>query len=248
LSDDPLPIDPPLDGGYERAHHRRIARVLRCFNAAVLDELHVAFGGGTAIALLFGEFRESVDVDFLVSDIDGYRRLRTLVTGPSGLTPLLHAQAPLAQRREVRADAYGVRTVVAVDDVAIKLEVIFEARIALAPAVRRVCGVPTLEDVDLVASKLLANSDRAFDDAVFSRDLIDLALMRPPRRLFASALEKAKRPYGDAVARDLRAAVSRMQARPGRLQSCLTALQMTSTTPAQAWAAIRRLPRLLPDA
>lgn len=109
-------------------------------------------------------------------------------------------------------------------------------------------AVPTLEDVDLVASTLLANSDRAFDDAVFSRDLIDLALMRPPRRLFASALEKAKRPNGDAVARDLRAAVSRMQARPGRLQSCLTALQMTSTSPARAWAAIRRLPRLLPDA
>ena len=34
------------------------------------------FGGGTAISLRHGEFRESVDIDFLTCDLAGYRRLR----------------------------------------------------------------------------------------------------------------------------------------------------------------------------
>ena len=38
------------------------------------------FGGGTAIALGHGEYRESVDIDFICSSIAGYRELRQLVT------------------------------------------------------------------------------------------------------------------------------------------------------------------------
>jgi hypothetical protein len=36
----------------------------------------------------------------------------------------------------------------------------------------------TLAPVDLAAEKLLANADRWADDAVFSRDVIDLAMHR----------------------------------------------------------------------
>lgn len=58
---------------FERLHHRHIAGVLGALNAPLLRDNHCLFGGGTAIALMHGEYRESIDIDFLVSDIGGYR-------------------------------------------------------------------------------------------------------------------------------------------------------------------------------
>lgn len=48
---------------FERPHHRRIARVLQALDGDRLRALGCLFGGGTAIALRYGEYRESVDID-----------------------------------------------------------------------------------------------------------------------------------------------------------------------------------------
>jgi hypothetical protein len=69
---------------FKRPHHQRIATVLQSLNSQLLLENHCYFGGGTAITLCYGEFRESVDMDFLVSDLGCYRNLRQLFTGPEG--------------------------------------------------------------------------------------------------------------------------------------------------------------------
>jgi hypothetical protein len=61
---------------FERPLHQRIARVLGTLNGALLKEHGCLFGGGTAIALRFGEYRESVDIDFLLSDVTHYRSHR----------------------------------------------------------------------------------------------------------------------------------------------------------------------------
>ena len=61
---------------YERPHHQRIARVLNALNGPLLREHSCLLGGGTLIAMRFGEYRESLDVDFLVSEIGHYRQLR----------------------------------------------------------------------------------------------------------------------------------------------------------------------------
>lgn len=58
---------------FEHLHHRRIAQVLESLDGPLLKENQCLFGGGTAIALRYGEFRESVDIDFLVSDLPSYR-------------------------------------------------------------------------------------------------------------------------------------------------------------------------------
>ena len=160
----------------ERPHHQRIAHVLSAMNGETLLQHGCLFGGGTCIALRHGEYRESVDIDFLVSDAAGYRELRHLLTGPDGLAAITHVHAPpLVALREIRADQYGIRTQVQMDGQAIKLEIVREARIALeAPGPDdTLCGVSTLTSLDLAASKLLANSDRQADDGVFSRDVID---------------------------------------------------------------------------
>jgi len=233
---------------FERPHHWRAARVLEALDGSRLRERGCLFGGGTAIALRFGEYRESVDINFLVSGLDAYRQLRQALTGTEGLAALQRpGAAPLQQAGELRADQYGIRTRVQMDGQAIKFEIVFEARIPLdAPGeADEVCGVPTLTTLDMATSKLLANSDRWPDDGVFSRDLIDLAMMRPPLPLLRRAIAKAEGAYGGAVRRDLARAIDRMQQRTGWLERCMQMMGMTGTQ-AQLWQRIRALKRVLP--
>lgn len=231
---------------FERPHHQRIAHVLAALNGALLRRHGCLFGGGTCIALRHGEYCESVDIDFLVSDAAGYRELRQLVTGTVGLNALLRPGAePLTVGREVRADQYGLRTQVQMDGQLIKFEMIREARIALEMPGHSdvICGIATLTRLDLAASKLLANSDRQADDGMFSRDVIDLAMMNLRLPLLQAALAKAEVAYGASVARHLAKAIDRMQERAGWLERCMQAMAMTLPK-AVVWQKTRALRRL----
>jgi len=203
------------------------------------------------MALRHGEYRESVDIDFLVSDREGYRALRQRLSGPQGMGAITRPGMALSQAREVRADQYGVRTMLLVDGVGIKFEVVLEARITLeAPGQNDVlCGVATLTPLDMAASKLLANCDRWRDDAVFSRDVIDLAMMSPPKKLLKEAIAKAREAYGDSVETDLAKAIQDLRDRPQRLEHCMRAMQMTTVPKALLWQRIKALaPRRPPKA
>jgi hypothetical protein len=233
---------------FERPHHQRIARVLESLDGSYLRAHRCLFAGGTVMALRYGEYRESVDVDFLVSDLTHYRELRMALTGAAGLGAITRAgSAPLEHAAEIRADQYGVRTRVVVDGHPIKLEIVREARIALEEpgAGDAVCGVASLTPLDMATSKLLANSDRWPDDGVFSRDLIDLAMMQPALPLLRKAVAKAEGAYGQAILRDLGRAVERMEQRRGWLERCIHAMAMTDP-PAVVWQRVRRLARVLP--
>jgi hypothetical protein len=228
---------------FEREHHRRIATILEALDADLLLASHCLFGGGTAIALRHGEYRESVDVDFIVSDREGYRRLRQLLTGAHGIGAITRAGHVLDQVRDMRADQYGLRTMLQIEGVAIKFEVVLEARIALetsGPA-DRILGVATLTPLDMVATKLLALSDRWRDDAVLSRDLIDLAMMSPPKRLLRQAIDKASGTYGDSIQADLVKAIEALRSRPHRLDRCMEAMRMTGVSKAALWTRIKGL-------
>jgi hypothetical protein len=228
---------------FERPHHRRIATVLQALDADALLANACLFGGGTAMALRFGEYRESVDIDFLVSRVDGYRQLRQHLMGPEGLRAITRPGQVLIPLREIRADQYGMRTLLQVDGADIKLEIVLEGRIELeAPGLDdRLCGVATLTPLDMVTSKLLANSDRWRDDAVLCRDLIDLAMMAPPKKLLQRAMAKAQVAYGDNVAADLAKAIENLRERPHRLDICMKAMAMTTVSKAALWSRIRAL-------
>ncbi|MBK7516729.1 MAG: nucleotidyl transferase AbiEii/AbiGii toxin family protein [Betaproteobacteria bacterium] len=228
---------------FERPHHRRIATVLQALDADALLANACLFGGGTAMALRFGEYRESVDIDFMVSRVDGYRQLRQRLMGPEGLRAITRPGQVLNPSREMRADQYGVRTLLQVEGADIKLEIVLEARIELeAPCPDdRLCGVATLTPLDMATSKLLANSDRWRDDAVLSRDLIDLAMMAPPKKLLRRALDKARAAYGDNVVADLAKAIENLRERPHRLDQCMKAMAMTTVSKAALWSRIRAL-------
>jgi hypothetical protein len=229
---------------FEREHHRRVARVLQALDAERLHAHQCLFGGGTALALRYGEYRESVDIDFMVSHREGYRALRQLMSGPAGIHAICRPGAEvITQTRELRADQYGLRTMLRVDDVEIKFEIVLEGRITLdAPGnADLLCGVATLTPLDAAASKLLANSDRWRDDSVLSRDLIDLAMMMPTKTLLRQAIVKAQGAYGASIETDLRKAIQNLRERPHRLDHCMQAMLMTAVPKALLWKRIKAL-------
>ncbi len=226
---------------FERPHHRDIALVLQAIDPAALSQRRCYFGGGTAMALRYGEYRESMDIDFVVSDLAGYRDLRQMLGNVRDVLPIARDGFKIELAREVRADQYGIRTQVRSGASMIKFEIVLEARIELTTPDDgdRVCGLQTLAPIDLAAEKLLANADRWADDSVYSRDLIDLAMMRADRQLLEGACVKAEGAYGESVRSSLSQAVDGLEARRGRLEECMTALSVAGVTRAQLWQAIR---------
>lgn len=232
---------------FKRQHHQQIAQVLQALDADLLQAHQCWFAGGTVIAMRYGEYRESVDMDFLVSDSDGYRRLRLLVREGGIQSILRKGASEFIRANEFRADQYGLRTQLQFAGTPIKFEIVNEGRILLAQpkASDRLCGVATLTPLDMAASKLLANSDRWNDDSVFNRDVIDLAMMRPTISLLRDAVAKSEAAYGKSIKQDLTSALARLQDREGWLERCMQAMAMTALSKAEVWQRLRALKRIL---
>ena len=182
-------------------------------DAGFLLKSQCYFGGGTQLALAHGEYRESRDIDFLVSSPDGIRAI-TETVGEKSLGKIF--KEPISLARDVVRDRDAVRTYIAEDPASdpIKLEIIYEARIrtlggALDPGLR----VPVLDPSDAVAEKLLANVDRGSDRTFHSRDVIDLAFaaLDLDNETFRAGVELAQTAYGNAVLRDLSEALKKLE-------------------------------------
>ena len=211
---------------YSRPHHQRIQRILESLNPDLLLRNQCLFGGGTAIVLTHGEYRESGDVGLIVSSKGGYRELRGLVNS-QGIEALM--KRPLPLRREARIDQYGIRCAFDVDSAAIKFEIVFEGRVELQDPLPedRVNGVWALTMRDKVATKLMANSDRWADDSVWSRDIIDLAVLANGQPVDPAGVEAAVGAYGSSVLVDFEKARTNLLERGGRLLNCMKRMQMT---------------------
>lgn len=211
---------------FEREHHRRIGALLERLDHTLLLKQRCLFGGGTALALSRGEYRESIDIDFICSSIDGYRGLRERVReNDAGWV----FREPVTLHREPRVDQYGIRFAAGIDAVAVKIEITFEARIELDDPrpEERLCGAWTLRPDDLTATKLMANADRYADDAMASRDLIDLAMLSDDAVLPVAGVAKARRAYGRSIQHAFTRSKDLLLEREGRLALCMKRMKMT---------------------
>lgn len=214
---------------FRRTHHRIVAGILRSMNSPLLTEARCFFGGGTQLAMAYGEYRESRDVDFLCSNRTGFRLLREEVTTAS-LGRIVRERLTLA--REVRADRDGIRTFFDVDGARIKFQILLEARIDLDGRLDGALKVPTLSVECAIAEKLLANADRGLDEAILFRDLIDLAFVSV--HVGKDALSKgfaiAEQAYGSAVRRCLNLAIDEFRNNRSRAKACLDSLGVEDTS------------------
>lgn len=229
---------------FERRHHQLIASVLENLDADLLAQNQCYFAGGTVLALLHGEYRESNGIDFMVSETNGYRHLRNLLTGKEGFAALAKAGGLICQAAEVRADQYGIRGKIEVEGVSIKMEIVREARIKFEfPCDQdKICGITTLSKLDLATEKLLANSDRWLDAAIFSRDVIDLAMMGAERHLVKSGIEKAEAAYGASIKKDLEKAIDLVLNKEGWIDRCMDAMAV-SVSKAEIFQRVLKLAR-----
>ena len=212
---------------FARSRHQLIAVALGCMDAESLRSADCLFAGGTALAMRFGEYRESVDIDFVVAADSSYRRLRETCK-QGGFDALMVPGQRVVVAGPMRIDQYGIRTRLLVAGTPLKFEIIREGRIPLEkPGITDVVmGLATATVTDLVAMKLLANSDRWADPTVFSRDIIDLAMIQPNRQVLTQAIAKASVAYGEGVVRDARSAIAWLLERGAVLQRCQQAMGM----------------------
>ena len=233
---------------FTRLHHQRIAKVLESLDADLLKWHNCLFAGGTAIALGYGEYRESVDMDFLVSDLSSYRYLRNLVR-EQGLQALIKStDVGQFQTSDIRSDQYGIRTKVFVEGKPIKFEIVLEGRIGLVKPGKQdsVLGVATLTKIDMAVSKLLANSDRGLDMGMHCRDVIDLAMLNLSKSEFNEATTKADAAYGEAILKDLAKVIGILGEANGLLERCMKAMDV-SVPRALLWQNISKVGSFIPD-
>ncbi len=212
---------------FKRPRHTLVQQILEAFDARFLSETCCYFGGGTRIVMELDEYRESLDIDLLCADKDGYRAIRSSITEDS-LGQLL--AMPLKLAREVRADRYGIRTFFDSDGVKVKFEIVAEGRIALTSQNLPQIAVSCLDRVSCFAEKLLANTDRWADRSVMSRDLIDLAFMASHWGAIPSeALVIAEKAYGVSILRSLQRAVLQLESDDSYRQHCIATMGITDT-------------------
>ena len=214
---------------YTRVRHLAVAKVLATLDAGFLKRSQCFFGGGTRIVLELKEYRESADIDFLCSDRAGYRALRSTIRNDSLGQICLQ---PLDLAREVRADQYGIRTVLRIDGDLIKFEIVNEARIDLSGVRIARLQVPSLDRPCCFAEKILANDDRWMDSSVLSRDIIDLAYMIENwgTEPFLAGMRMARDAYGETVQRSTRAAARKLLDDKVYLRKCVDGLRVTRSS------------------
>ncbi|MDY6782230.1 MAG: nucleotidyl transferase AbiEii/AbiGii toxin family protein [Cyanobacteriota bacterium] len=151
--------------------HKTIFTILSELKDETFAECQAYFCGETLIALSHSQFRLSKDIDFLVCAGSTYGSLRSRLDD-DGYCALFKNTTQVGLPQSLQTNQFGVRFPVVVNDVTVKVEIVVEARIDLGePETLSWCPVPCLNRTDQIAEKLLANSDRALDTSVRSRDL-----------------------------------------------------------------------------
>jgi len=181
---------------YSIKHHQIIESALKNFNADFFCANNIVFGGGTRIALELGEFRESIDIDFLCPNRASYRAVREQVDNIS-LGELV--KQDFTYLREIRADRDAVRTVISYEGTSIKLEFVSFDNYDLTSCIDSTkFPIPFLNQSSCFYTKLLANADRKLVEP--HKDLFDiLAMYKEWGSIPQEAISLAEKHYGKKV-------------------------------------------------
>lgn len=180
---------------FKLEHHALIESALSNFNADFFIENRIFFGGGTRIALELGEFRKSIDIDFLCPDKNSYRAVREHVTNVS-LGELVKQDFEYA--REIMFNRDSVRVVFKCDGAPLKLEFVCFDNYDLNCVVDDQFPVPYLDRESCFYTKLMSHTDRCMSHPY--KDIVDiLAMCDSWGEIPESAFIKAESHYGQQI-------------------------------------------------
>lgn len=208
--------------------HNQVLRILHCLDRAFLDSCRAYFGGGTMLALNYGEYRLSKDIDFLCPYGAEFSQLRRAIYDHGYDALFLPTwEEHLQFSGDIKTDRDGIRFAIGVEMTLLKFEIVAEGRISLdAPSTPDWSPVSCLSVVDQVAEKLLANGDRWAETSTDSRDLIDLAVLKQRTDFPQTAIDKAESAYRSVD--PLKRSILHFQANPEYRSRCYERLQVTS--------------------
>ena len=213
---------------FKRPHHQKILKLLESINVDLFNETKCYFGGGTAISLLLNEYRESVDVDFLCADKEGYGELRNLIDNNNAQN---YFTKNVQQIRGVRTDQYGIRTAFLIDGTPIKFEIINENKIQLEGRNTPFFPVACLTQESMFAEKILANADRYNDKGVHSRDIIDFMIMEYNwGKAPSGAWDQAKEAYKETAVASIQKAKDVLKNDHRYFYDCVKELKIDDST------------------
>jgi hypothetical protein len=178
--------------------YEAIETILSYLNAELLIECEVYLAGGALVNLQNQEkFRYSQDLDFLCKS-EGFYRLRQRLA--NNIQNCIFKPNTILEINSARFDRYAIRFPVYLQqnetEISLKIEFVVEDSLSFDPAeFLPNLSIPCLNRTDLIAAKLLANYDRGLDKSKFSRDLIDLAMMRTTAVFPQASFDKATMAY-----------------------------------------------------
>lgn len=227
---------------FRREHHRLIGAVLSSLDGELLRNHNCYFGGGTAIALAFNEFRTSRDVDFLIQDKKQFLNLKNLIKETSSNTLFRPAHSLDLKMNFIESTNYAIRHVVVINQVDIKFEIIHEANLKARfdTPIDQINGISVLSKDDLIATKLLANVDRYADRGTFNRDVIDLSFMNIGKISETKGYLNAIEAYGPSITISLNKAIDHLVGDINWLQRCIDSLEI-EVAPARLISNLRKL-------
>lgn len=211
--------------------YETIETILSYLNAELLIECGVYLGGGALVNLQSQErFRYSQDLDFLCNS-DGFYRLRQQIADN---TQNIFQVNEVLSVSSARFDRYAIRFPVYVshdrtEKLAIKVEFVVEETLPIdAAQFLPNSNIPCLNRTDLIAAKLLANYDRGLDESKFSRDLIDLAVIRTAGIFPQLSFEKATAAYrlNESITASLIKTITLFQEKSEYREKCYQQLQI----------------------
>jgi hypothetical protein len=196
---------------FKRLHHQRIERAIGQLRLDFLRESECYFGGGTAIALLLDEYRESADIDFLCNSREGFKAVGRAVFD-AGHKAICTDNARIAGELARGRDAIRIYIDPQDGGRPIKVEIINEGYLPVFSSGPTLCGATRLKKEDLIATKLLANADRGLGYEKYYRDFFDIALacFHWPQTA-PSAFEKATNAYKNCAADGIKKVHTRLR-------------------------------------
>jgi hypothetical protein len=162
---------------FKRPHHNQLASALLCLDTDMLAKSGCYYGGGTAIAMAFGEKRTSFDIDFLATN-DSMSLLKDRIS-KNGLASIF--------KRDVKAISepvlgrYMIKGLVQIDGgKPLKLEIMEENSSHLIGVQGLIEALPNIVTVNkpmMIAQKIMAAMDRGLEKEFNHRDFWDLCVL-----------------------------------------------------------------------
>jgi len=156
-------------------------------NRPFLEAHQMLFAGGTLASMRYGEYRESLDLDFLCSDKRAFNDFRAN----------FREAGDLKYARDSRITKDRVQSWIDIgEDTPLKADFFYEER--MTPTPDRFNGVLCLDPASMMGCKLMACSDRGVETGSEGKDATDIIaidLYAPPKT-FEEGWKKAKDAYG----------------------------------------------------